>query len=427
MKKEDLFFAILENDVAKVKVLLENGVSANVSDLEEKTALMHAESEEIIMLLMQNEADIRARDRHGRTALMHAALMGRRSGVTRMLITCGATVNAKDSNGMTALMHAADQGHAKIVRILLQNGANVNVISDGALSALVRAAHNGHLDVVRMLLENGADVNHAMTMFYAGTLNDEENKFMASILDKWLITVALGSQRELTSQEKTLIQEQEKRDWFIGQEIKFQASLNNRILLHVIAHAEKSIERWLDLDYRNGNVDAPETNAAFKGAYKRISNEFATEHFCALEVRRFENKIGYRKIKKKYFEISPNIACFSASISDANLSNIEDSCRRISEILSDEELSLSDVQFALDFINFDYLQSVQNSEFYSNVEWMRCPSFVALLEQEKAAEKGLLEKMVEKSGVEICSSATEEGFVERVKRKEAFSRGCMER
>ncbi len=320
------------------------------------------------------------------------------------------------------LVYSVDQGHAEVVRVLIENGANVNAQDSGAWSPLAYAAHYGHLDVVRMLLENGANASDAIAVFtMTNIVYRHENQFMSKLLDGWSIVVALGSQiksqRLLTFEERNLIKERKEIDCFVEREIKFQASLNNRLLLHVLAHAER-LGDWLVLDARNEeNVDVPESYAALKSAYKRISDEFAKEHFCVMAVRRFENRVRYRAIDAKYFEISPNTDLFIEST--CNAAGVEADCLRIVKILSDNEnLSLEDVQFALDFINHNYLGMVLDhieDGMVVNFKKEDFPGFFALLEQEEAEEKGISAK--------IERAVNGGGFVERTQQRSAFSQG----
>ena len=90
----EMLDAIIENDPARVKVLLERGVDPDV-----------------------------IADDDGVTPLMIAAAMVDRTAIVQLLIEHGADVNASCNEGMTPLMYAS---HPDVVRELIRRGADVN-------------------------------------------------------------------------------------------------------------------------------------------------------------------------------------------------------------------------------------------------------------------------------------------------------------
>ena len=74
----------------------------------------------------RNRADVNARERrYGDTALMWAAVAGNVD-VVRLLIEAGADVRAVDDEGVTALHLARAKGHTEVAAALLAAGANPN-------------------------------------------------------------------------------------------------------------------------------------------------------------------------------------------------------------------------------------------------------------------------------------------------------------
>jgi len=74
----------------------------------------------------RHRADVNAREqRYGDTALMWAAVAGHVD-VVRLLIEAGADVRAVDDEGVTALHLARAKGHAEVAAALLAAGANPN-------------------------------------------------------------------------------------------------------------------------------------------------------------------------------------------------------------------------------------------------------------------------------------------------------------
>lgn len=116
-------------DLAKVKLMLAGGSSANSEDARWKRAP--------IMLA----AD------HGFTA------------VCQLLILHGAEAGKADERGYTAVHAAADSGHFEICKMLLDAGADPDPISSVGCSPLHRCAEQGHVAICKLLAAAGADIN----------------------------------------------------------------------------------------------------------------------------------------------------------------------------------------------------------------------------------------------------------------------------
>lgn len=78
----------------------------------------------VVMLLLNNGADLSIRDENRRTALMLAARNGH-SECLGALLDNNADLDAVDKNRNTALSYAARYGHAECVNLLLQNQAGI--------------------------------------------------------------------------------------------------------------------------------------------------------------------------------------------------------------------------------------------------------------------------------------------------------------
>ena len=99
--------------------------------------------------------NVNARDNNGNTALMDAAADGYEN-IVRLLIDNNADVNAKDKGGYTALMMAAAAGCENIVRLLIDNHADVNARNKCGYTALMDAREDGYYGIVRLLRSAGA-------------------------------------------------------------------------------------------------------------------------------------------------------------------------------------------------------------------------------------------------------------------------------
>ena len=77
----------------------------------------------------------------------------------KSLIEEGVSVDAANRFGNTVLMVAIGGRHEDIVKLLIANGANVNVFNNYKTTPLIYASELGCLDIVNLLIEAGADVN----------------------------------------------------------------------------------------------------------------------------------------------------------------------------------------------------------------------------------------------------------------------------
>jgi ankyrin repeat protein len=115
---------------------------------------------EILKLLVQGGANIRARSKGDFTALLFAAQQGDvKSG--RVLLEGGADANETSKKGrVTALMLAAAGGHKDFAILLLDKGASPNLTEEGGRTALHFAALDGQrVELVKALLAHGANPN----------------------------------------------------------------------------------------------------------------------------------------------------------------------------------------------------------------------------------------------------------------------------
>ncbi len=184
---QEVFEAIQENDVARLKELLakepslagakdENGVSALMKAryhfrMEMVEALVAAKPELDIFeaaamgkrerakeLVRAQPELMRAWSPDGFTALHLAAFFGQPEMVA-LLLEHGAVVNMTAHNPMKVMpLHsAAAARNLKSVELLLEHGAEVNAQQQGGWTALHAAAHHGDVAMAKMLLARGAD------------------------------------------------------------------------------------------------------------------------------------------------------------------------------------------------------------------------------------------------------------------------------
>jgi len=145
-----------------IMLLLENGADVNARDKEGKTPLMDMalfNAVDAAELLIQNTADVKAKDHDGNTALHLAAGAGRRE-IAELLIAHSADVNARNNpTGWTPLHDAAHGDKAELVELLLKNKAEVDAKDQVGQTPLHEAAYSGSLSAVKVLVTNGAAIN----------------------------------------------------------------------------------------------------------------------------------------------------------------------------------------------------------------------------------------------------------------------------
>lgn len=169
--------AVRPGNIATVRMLLDSGAAANLSDSQGTTALHRAAAvgdTEIMTLLISKGADVNAPAKANAaiTPLM-AAVMSRKPAAVRLLIAKGATVNTAtptdnparvkngpiDLGGQTALHFAAPYGPPEIIKLLLDAGANVNAKDIQGMTPLMWSIASDYQnpEITRMLLARGAD------------------------------------------------------------------------------------------------------------------------------------------------------------------------------------------------------------------------------------------------------------------------------
>lgn len=222
-----LIEAIVEQDLGKVKKLLQANKDSNVHDKYGESALVWAvceQNQEIAEELIAAGANIHIKDKIGHYKILGyainndhdkivkylleklnecsiTALFDGGKKVVKMLIEAKVDLNSL-KHGMTPLSNAILRNNTEIVQIIVENDANVNLPEEDGTMPLMYAVMMNNLKVVQLLLDAGADIN---TKDKDGkTVEDiacERNyKEIAEILQKQRISTTL-SEPNVTSQE----------------------------------------------------------------------------------------------------------------------------------------------------------------------------------------------------------------------------------
>ena len=155
-----LMYAAMYSDVATMRLLLERGANPNQADNAGATALMWAIPDEAkVRLLIERGANVNAVSTlTGRTPLLIAAGRPGAAGIVRLLLEKNADARAKDKVGDTVLFRAALSGDPDIVKLVLDRDADINAGSQGVTPLMEAVVANNGL-IADMLIAQGANIN----------------------------------------------------------------------------------------------------------------------------------------------------------------------------------------------------------------------------------------------------------------------------
>lgn len=179
-RKDDtaLHLAVANNDIHCVRLLLDAGADATITDKENKTALQKAQERRYddLVIIMQNLID----EKRWLTKALVDGINAKNLKDAQAAIKAGANVNQPDLNGEFPIHKAAHKGNAKILWELLAAKASINQTNKDGQTALHIAAKNGHAACVDLLLQKGADPKikdrfKRTPLFYVAQNGDSES------------------------------------------------------------------------------------------------------------------------------------------------------------------------------------------------------------------------------------------------------------
>jgi len=141
-----------------VELLLSHGADINIANPLSKAAQFGNGNEKIAKMLLDHGADPNC---------LHSAILGRHKDVVLLLLEHNANVNRRDGNGRTPLHVAVVFGDEDIIRLLISKGADVNAKNNEGetpLHILVKNwpqdwwAKDFRVTVINILLDSGADI-----------------------------------------------------------------------------------------------------------------------------------------------------------------------------------------------------------------------------------------------------------------------------
>lgn len=163
----DLFDAIINHDIVRVRALLAQGADPNATDKEGWRPLHVAIGEfgfggttEFVSVLIEHGADVNGWDANRNETPLLNASMPSEIEAARILLEAGADPNVRRSDGESPLRLAVWEKDLEYATLLLRHGAGKTVNEfggDRAWTALAIAAHTFNIPMIELLLREGAD------------------------------------------------------------------------------------------------------------------------------------------------------------------------------------------------------------------------------------------------------------------------------
>lgn len=158
-----LMRAIVDNDIALVKQLIQQGNDVNKLDAGHNPPLVMAAYKgytEIVSLLLKAGADVRAVDPSMKATALHAAAYAGRTEAAKQLIAYGIDVDKQGPyNGYTALHDAIWQNNIDVARVIIDAGADLSIRSNDGQTPLEFARELGRGQIVQLLKSSLTPVN----------------------------------------------------------------------------------------------------------------------------------------------------------------------------------------------------------------------------------------------------------------------------
>lgn len=154
-----LDFAVINGDMATIRLLLERGAIVNAVNKSGTPALHGATwSDEIFNLLLEHGADPKMKQTEGTTTL-HKACQEGSTALVAKLIPLQRDLEARDGADFTPLLNAAEAGRLDLLKLLVAAGANLKATEQTGSGALNLAAGSQSFEVVKFLVEQKLDIH----------------------------------------------------------------------------------------------------------------------------------------------------------------------------------------------------------------------------------------------------------------------------
>ncbi len=152
--QDDLHHAVKQNDISRLKQILDAGIDADSLNQDGQSPLMVAAFQgkiDVFNHLLESGANINLTDKNGRSPLIYAISGSKPKSVSELLYR-GANANLADVRRNYPLHYAAKLNNHRIVSLLLSNGADIDLSNTKGRTALMIAGRNGRQENVRAIL-----------------------------------------------------------------------------------------------------------------------------------------------------------------------------------------------------------------------------------------------------------------------------------
>ncbi|WP_341811544.1 ankyrin repeat domain-containing protein [Wolbachia endosymbiont (group A) of Oxytorus armatus] len=163
LSTEQLFNAVRQNNLDKVRELINQGASINAQEVGiygKKPIHIAAENnnKNIIEFLLSRGVSIDDTERVGNTPLHYAAWRGGLE-AAEFLVDRGASINAADNSGKKPVHVAAENNNKNVIEFLLSKGVSVDEIDKNGWTPLHYTARFSQLEAAQLLVDKGANIN----------------------------------------------------------------------------------------------------------------------------------------------------------------------------------------------------------------------------------------------------------------------------
>jgi ankyrin repeat protein len=179
--KQEIFDAVLKNDIATINDFIFKGHSLNLVD-NRGASLLHyavrANAYTMVIKLLDGGINKNITDKYGETAFHLAAFIGHYD-ICEALVKSGADLNLPSKTGMTPLLKAAEKGSLDIVELLIEQGASLNDQDEQGRSVIHFAIMSRNNNFLKQLMSYPIIINHVDckgndSVFYAFRYGNKE-------------------------------------------------------------------------------------------------------------------------------------------------------------------------------------------------------------------------------------------------------------